>query len=362
MVEITAVALSAKSILKNKPSRSTLQRSTCASSLIFELKMLLERAAVVVAQYYGVNLAYYWYHWALHQPWSGPLYRAHYIGHHKRDFPVATLRRDRYSANGGSGWFENGGELVFGVPVLGIIAAAFWLLSSATAVSLTAVVLWVLITGEVAHSSYHLNDDPEIHPDVPVWLHRRLVRLPFYRKFQMLHDIHHGKRDCNFGFSDFQMDRLFGTYCEECPEYLVKARRLHRDAAVYSSAPTQQLLNCGPKTILRLVPALLGVALFTWVYSQRWDTTAGQLAIAATSALHWRDPRRGWRRTLDMVVVQISLGVHVRAAFILRAWTALELYAVAVALFAWSMSQNSYLAHAGGWVVGMVANVALAVA
>jgi sterol desaturase/sphingolipid hydroxylase (fatty acid hydroxylase superfamily) len=237
--------------------------------------MLLDRAVVAVVQYYAVNLAYYWYHWILHQPWSGPLYRAHYIGHHKRDYPVATLRRDRYSALGGSGWFENGGELVFGVPVIGLIAAAFWLLTSETAVSLAAVVLWVLITGEIAHSSYHLNDEPEAHPDIPVWLHRWLVRLPFYRRFQKLHDIHHGKRDCNFGFSDFQMDRLFGTYCEDCPEYLAKARRLHRDAAKYTAAPGPAGPNYGPRIIRRLIPVLVAVALFTATYGRRWDTAAG---------------------------------------------------------------------------------------
>jgi hypothetical protein len=320
--------------------------------------MILDTLALAAVQYYGVNLAYYWYHWMLHQPWSGPLYRAHYVGHHKRDYPVATLRRDRYSASGGSGWFENNGELIFGLPVLGLILAAFWLFSRGTAVSLTAVVLWVLVTGEVAHSSYHLNDNPESHPDIPVWLHRRVVQLPCYRKLQMLHDIHHGKRDRNFGFCDFQMDRLFGTYSEACPEYLAQARRRHRDAAAYDAASSDAAL--GPDTIRRFVPVLLAVTLFNWGYSRHWDTAAGQLAIAATSTLHWRVPKRGWRRSLDMVVVQLNLALHFWAAYTGQAWCALELYFIAVAFFAWSLSQNSYVGHATGWTIAIGANVVLA--
>lgn len=39
-----------------------------------------------LGQYYAINIAYYFYHWVLHQPWSGPLYRAHFIGHHKVGF------------------------------------------------------------------------------------------------------------------------------------------------------------------------------------------------------------------------------------------------------------------------------------
>ena len=168
-------------------------------------------SALVVFQYYGVNLIYYWYHWMLHQPWSGPLYRAHYIGHHKSDFPVRSLRRDRYCAGSG-GWFENGGELVFGIPVVVLIWATFQFCSFGAAISNCAIILVVLVTGEVAHSSYHLNDRPKAHPDVPVWLHHWVTEMPWYRQFQKLHDIHHSKRDVNFGFADFQMDHIFGMY------------------------------------------------------------------------------------------------------------------------------------------------------
>ena len=37
-----------------------------------------------------------------------------------------------------------------------------------------------------------------------------------------MHDIHHAKKDTNFGFIDFQMDKLFGTYTKEPPKYLVE--------------------------------------------------------------------------------------------------------------------------------------------
>lgn len=319
--------------------------------------MGFDRLVLAVAQYYAVNLAYYWYHWMLHQPWSGPLYRAHYVGHHKRDYPVATLRRDRYSAKGGSGWFENGGELVFGIPVALLIAAVFWWCSHDTAASFTAVVLWVLITGEVAHSSYHLHDAPTAHPDVPVWVHRRLVRLPGYRALQKLHDIHHAKRDRNFGFCDFQMDRLFGTYCDTCPAHLEKARQQHRDAAKYAAAPTGPWI--GPQT-MRCLARVLVVTAATTALLGRWRQAAAELAVAASSELHWRDPRRGRLRTLDTTVVQLSLAVHLHAAWTAEAREALAGYGLAAGLFGWSLCKNSYPAHAGGWVVAICSNLLLA--
>lgn len=140
-----------------------------------------------------------------------------------------------------------------------LIWAHFHFLSFTSSMSFLAVIVFVLLSGEVFHSSYHLHDEPKSHPDVPVWMHRLLIKLPFYRKLQLLHDIHHGKNNANFGFVDFQFDMLFGeriialrttvaeppkfytliyifkpgTYCEDTPTYVIQARSKHKDAHKY---------------------------------------------------------------------------------------------------------------------------------
>ena len=83
-------------------------------------------------------------------------------------------------------------------------------------------IMLVAITGEIFHCSYHLHNDAETHPRVPIYIHKLITRLPFYNYLRNMHDIHHAKKDTNFGFIDFQMDKLFGTYSSNIPSYLKK--------------------------------------------------------------------------------------------------------------------------------------------
>ena len=69
-----------------------------------------EDISLIVFQYYFINLIYYWYHFILHQPWSGILYKYHYINHHKKDYPLKQLRKYEYLE-------MNNGEIIFGIPV-----------------------------------------------------------------------------------------------------------------------------------------------------------------------------------------------------------------------------------------------------
>ena len=117
------------------------------------------------------------------------------------------------------GWFETGGELAFGIPatiaaVLSVVYLPGW-----TAFTLITTMIYVTLTGEILHSSYHLYDDALSHPE-SLALHRLLVRGQWFRRYQHLHDIHHAKPGTNFGFFDFTMDRLFGTYESVAPPFL----------------------------------------------------------------------------------------------------------------------------------------------
>jgi hypothetical protein len=165
----------------------------------------------IIVSYYTIQFMYYLYHRFIHLPCSGPLYRMHYIGHHKTQFPLRRLRALHYGNVEGGGWFETGGEIVFGVPILCILALLFIYAQFADAMIVTLTLLYVLISGDVLHSSFHLYDNAESHPE-SLYIHKLLVKTNFFRRLQSLHDIHHAHTNTNFGFGDFTFDYLFGTF------------------------------------------------------------------------------------------------------------------------------------------------------
>lgn len=259
---------------------------------------LVARALEILVFYYALQFVYYLYHRLLHNPISGPLYRMHHIGHHKKQFHIRRLRARTYgeyaacedatmvagsdesassskttasasahhravdahcnnaptslrlsiarafssrwpfstSSQPGAaeapktransplqlkdGWFETGGELAFGVPATLVALLAMTYLPTWTVTTLVCMMVYVAVTGEVLHSSYHLYDDALSHPE-SLTLHRLLVGWPWFRRYQHLHDIHHARPGTNFGFFDFTMDRLFGTFEDRAPSYLV---------------------------------------------------------------------------------------------------------------------------------------------
>ena len=140
---------------------------------------------VILYQYYFINLVYYWYHWVLHQPWSGILYHQHYICHHKNDYPLKTLRKYNYIES-------NGGEIIFGVPIILLLFLNYYYLNTFPYILDISSYIYlnislVAITGEVFHSSYHLFNNAESHPRVPIYVHRFITRLPFYNYLRDMH-------------------------------------------------------------------------------------------------------------------------------------------------------------------------------
>lgn len=82
-------------------------------------------------------------------------------------------------------------------------------------------------------------------------------------------------------------------------------------------------------------------------------------ALVASSVYYWSHHMCAWRRTLDMVVVQLSLAIHLYFAMRKRSWTALKFYGLAMFSYIAGVYYNSYIAHAFVWMFGCVANVFL---
>ena len=172
-----------------------------------------EDISLIVFQYYFINLIYYWYHFILHQPWSGILYKYHYINHHKKDYPLKQLRKYEYLE-------MNNGEIIFGIPVSILLFINYYFFTFKTFAYFVFNISFIAVSGEIFHSSYHLYNNAKSHPQVPLYVHKLITKLPFYNYLRDMHDIHHAKKDTNFGFIDFQMDKLFGTYTNKIPNYL----------------------------------------------------------------------------------------------------------------------------------------------
>jgi hypothetical protein len=137
------------------------------------------------------------------------------------DRVAKELATDRVAKElaGTDGWFKTGGELLFGVPMMAVAAAVLRALPLGTALVFIGTMVFVAVWGDVMHSSFHLYDDAVSHPEsLPV--HKRLVRSLWFRRYQHLHDIHHAYTNTNFGFFDFTIDKLFGTFCETRPPFL----------------------------------------------------------------------------------------------------------------------------------------------
>jgi sterol desaturase/sphingolipid hydroxylase (fatty acid hydroxylase superfamily) len=146
----------------------------------------------------------------------------HYIGHHKRDFPIRQLRKKAYGeSQGNGGWFQTGGELVFGIPILMISLLSYCLISWSYFLIFEAVLLGNVVLGEIMHSSFHLTEDAINHPE-SLAFHRRLYRDNWldFKYYQRMHDLHHAYNAANFGFFDLTMDHLFGTWNETVPNHL----------------------------------------------------------------------------------------------------------------------------------------------
>jgi sterol desaturase/sphingolipid hydroxylase (fatty acid hydroxylase superfamily) len=183
-------------------------------------KYILAGVLAGVLDYYIIQFFYYWFHRFIHLPCSGIFYKLHYIGHHKRDFPIRRLRSDTYSADGSSGWFNTGGELVFLIPITMLSGCAYWLLSLDYFFIFEFVLLGNIIIGEFLHSSYHLSNNATTHPESLI-IHKKIVNYSWFCKLQYLHDLHHAYKTANFGFFDMTMDKLFGTYEKITPNHLL---------------------------------------------------------------------------------------------------------------------------------------------
>jgi hypothetical protein len=138
-------------------------------------------------------------HWAIHQRWSGRLYRGH-MTHHVKLYPPEDYMSDVYRDPGKDSTVFP--FLVLGSPlVLAPLALTFLsLVAWPTALAMVGASLLIGFLNDYIHDSFHVRNH---------WLARV---LPGYKRMNELHYVHHCYMQTNFGIFTFVCDRAFRTF------------------------------------------------------------------------------------------------------------------------------------------------------
>ena len=112
------------------------------------------------------------------------------------------------------------------------------------------------------------------------------------------------------------------------------------------------------KYMLYLTPMALCTGMYAAAHGL-WVLAFAEWALVASSLYYWSHHMCAWRRTVDMVVVQLSLATHLYFTLRYRSWNALNCYGLAMFSYIAGVYYNSYIAHAFVWMLGCIANVIL---
>ena len=146
------------------------------------------------------SLAGYVVHWAMHQPWSGALYRSH-MDHHQVRYPASNLYSvGRYRSSGlASGWLTFTPLIALtGAVILGILGILLRVDGWVHLVVLGLLVVLGWAHGYV-HDAFHVSD-------------HGLGRFAWFQRLRILHEPHHVDMTKNLGILWFGWDRLFRTF------------------------------------------------------------------------------------------------------------------------------------------------------
>jgi sterol desaturase/sphingolipid hydroxylase (fatty acid hydroxylase superfamily) len=157
------------------------------------LSILFILAAVIFTTFLG-----YWFHRAFHQEWAGRFHRAH-MNHHLVQYPANNFTSDEYRSAG-----TDNSVFLFALaflPIMVIMVVG----GLALGVSLWHIIFFIagMLTTGFLHDRIH----DAVHLNRTIWQY-----LPFYKKWQELHLIHHQNMLANFGIFSFALDKLFKTF------------------------------------------------------------------------------------------------------------------------------------------------------
>jgi sterol desaturase/sphingolipid hydroxylase (fatty acid hydroxylase superfamily) len=155
-------------------------------------------ALIIVGSALFTSFVGYWTHRLFHNPICGPLYDAH-MDHHTVQYPPGNLTSDVYRSSG-----KNNSAFIFTLafsPIMLMVIASHFLLGISiwTCACVLASMIGTGLLHDYIHDGFHLNKS--------IW-----QRLPFFSRWQELHNIHHVDMSKNYGIFSFIFDKAFKTY------------------------------------------------------------------------------------------------------------------------------------------------------
>jgi sterol desaturase/sphingolipid hydroxylase (fatty acid hydroxylase superfamily) len=142
-------------------------------------------------------------HYALHQPWSGKVHKAH-LTHHLIKYPPHDFMSDEYRSAG-----KDSTPKFFvwaGLPLI-ITPIILWLCGIIPLVIMITILGVEGIIGflhSYLHDAFHIKNH---------WLYKVPILGKQFTKLVHLHYLHHvGKMNFNFGIFTFLWDRVCGTF------------------------------------------------------------------------------------------------------------------------------------------------------
>lgn len=160
------------------------------------VSLLALAASVAVGSFVG-----YFAHRAMHEDWTGPLYKGH-MEHHLVQYPPGKLTSETYLK---PVWYHSG--IILFAPaalaVFGVAGVLAWLVGLSLDTYLTFVggVVAFGLLNDYVHDSFHL----EKH-----WLQY----VPGYTRLRELHFHHHDDMSKNYGIVTLLWDAVFKTKSE----------------------------------------------------------------------------------------------------------------------------------------------------
>ena len=107
---------------------------------------------------------------------------------------------------------------------------------------------------------------------------------------------------------------------------------------------------------------LTPMAFLTGIYAAKyslWVLSVAEWSLVVSSVFYWLNHHDGWRRNVDMIVVQLSLYTHLYYVVRYSSYNAFALYILAMSSYIVGCIYNTNFAHAFVWIFGCAANVVL---
>ena len=152
--------------------------------------------------YFAVTLAGYLIHWSLHQKWTGQFHKSH-MTHHLELYPPDDFTSTTYRHAGKDSTPKFFVILASPFIILPILLTVFGVLPWHLLLIILFMEGLMGFFHDYIHDGFHVNGH---------WMARVPVFRVIFRKWVVLHYIHHVDMEKNYGIFLFHWDKIFRTF------------------------------------------------------------------------------------------------------------------------------------------------------